>query len=126
MADRVHLLGLRSDTEDILAGADVFAMCSLHEGMPLAIMEAMFAGRAVVSSAAGGIGEMIADGVDGLLTPVGDADGMAVALERVLTDRQLRDRLAQAGRERADRQFSIGAMMDAYVRLYNGHTDRPV
>lgn len=118
LEDRVHLLGHRSDTEDVLAAADIFAMSSLHEGMPLAIMEAMFAGKPVISSRAGGIGEMLTDGVDGLLTPVGDAEAMSRALEKVLTDTALRDRLAVAGRRRAEAQFSIGTMMDAYLRLY--------
>jgi len=113
-----HLLGHRSDTEDILAACDVFAMSSLHEGMPLAIMEAMFAGKPVVTSVAGGIGEMIDDGVDGLLTPVGDVAAMSAALERVLSDSGLRESLGVAARRRAPRQFGIAPMMDSYVRFY--------
>lgn len=120
VADRLHLLGHRSDTEDVLAAADVFAMSSLHEGMPLAIIEAMFARRPIVSSSAGGIAEMIADGREGLLTPVGDASAMSAALERLLTDPILRDALAVAARVRAEREFAIAPMMDAYVRLYHG------
>lgn len=115
---RLHLLGHRSDTEDLLAASDVFAMSSLHEGMPLAIMEATFAGKPVISSAAGGIAEMLDDGVEGLLTPVGDVHTMSVGLERLLTDPVLRDRLGQAARQRAERQFGIATMMDAYLRLY--------
>jgi glycosyltransferase involved in cell wall biosynthesis len=122
VAERVHLLGHRSDTENVLAAADVFAMCSLHEGMPLAIMEAMFAGLPVVSSTAGGIGEMITDGVDGLLVPVGISEPLAQALERLLTDPSLRGRLGAAARERAARQFGIAPMMDAYERLYRGES----
>ena len=115
---RFHLLGHRSDTEDLLAASDVFAMSSLHEGMPLAIMEAMFAGKSVITSAAGGIGEMLDDDVEGLLTPVGDVTTMSAGLERLLTDAALRERLGAAARQRAERQFGIAAMMDAYVRLY--------
>ena len=120
VADRVHLLGHRGDTDDILAASDVFAMSSLHEGMPLAIMEAMFAGKPVVTSTAGGIGEMITDGVDGLLTPVGDVAAMSAALERVLVDPALRESLGAAARRRAPRQFGIAPMMDAYVGFYRG------
>jgi glycosyltransferase involved in cell wall biosynthesis len=118
VADRFHLLGHRSDAADILAAADVFAMSSLHEGMPLAIMEAMFAGKPVVTSVAGGIAEMITNGSDGLLTPVGDVAGMSAALERVLTAAALRDALGAAARERAARQFGIATMMDSYLKLY--------
>jgi glycosyltransferase involved in cell wall biosynthesis len=115
---RFHLLGHRSDTEDILAAADIFAMSSQHEGMPLAIMEAMFAGKPVISTMAGGIGEMITDDVDGLLTPVGDVDAMSAGLERLLSDAALRQRLGEAARLRAARQFGIAPMMDAYLALY--------
>lgn len=119
VAPLVHLLGHRSDTENVLAAADIFAMSSLHEGMPLAIMEAMFAGKPVVSSVAGGIAEMITEGTDGLLTPVGDAAAIASALERLLTDPRLRARLGEAARARAQRQFGIAPMMDAYFALYS-------
>lgn len=118
VSERFHLLGHRGDTDDILAASDVFAMSSLHEGMPLAIMEAMFAGKPVVTSSAGGIGEMMTDGVDGLLTPVGDADAMSIALERVLTDARLRESLGRAAQLRAPRQFGIAPMMDAYLDFY--------
>jgi glycosyltransferase involved in cell wall biosynthesis len=93
-------------------------MSSLHEGMPLAIMEAMFAGKPIVSSVAGGIGEMIKDGAEGLLVPVGGVEPMSAGLERLLTDAALRDRLGAAARDRAQRQFGIEPMLDAYMRLY--------
>lgn len=118
VAPLVHLLGHRSDTEDILAAADIFAMSSLHEGMPLAVMEAMFAGKPVISSVAGGISEMLSDGVEGLLTPVGDSRAIADGLERLLSDRALRDRVGVAARARAERQFGIAPMMDGYFALY--------
>src|SRR5688572_16108269 len=118
IASRFHLLGHRSDVEDILAAADIFAMSSRHEGMPLAMMEAMFAGKAIISSTAGGIAEMIADGVDGLLTPVDDVEAMASGLERLLLEPALRARLGESARARARRDFSIASMVDAYMALY--------
>lgn len=119
---RIHWLGHRADTEDILAAADVFAMPSLHEGLPLAVMEAMFAGLAVIASRAGGIPEMLTDGVEGLLVPVGDVSAMAGGLERLLTDEVFRRQIGPAARLRAERQFGIAPMMDAYLRLYRGDT----
>jgi glycosyltransferase involved in cell wall biosynthesis len=118
IAARVHLLGHRADTEDVLAAADVFAMSSLHEGMPLAIMEAMFAAKPIVTSMAGGIAEMLTEGREGLLVPVGDSEHLSRALERVVADKGLRGTLGQAARARAERQFGIGPMMDAYMELY--------
>lgn len=118
VSGRVHLLGHRDDTEDLLAAADVFAMPSLHEGMPLAIIEAMFASRPVVSSTAGGVADMFDAGSEGLLFAVGDTPAFATALERLLTDAALRASVGRAARARAERQFGIGPMMDAYERLY--------
>jgi len=118
VGDRLHLLGPRSDTENLLAAADVFAMSSIHEGMPLAIMEAMFARKPIISTVAGGIGEMITDGQEGLLVPIGDVEAMAAGLGRLLADAALRARLGTAAAVRARRQFGIDAMVDAYERLY--------
>lgn len=115
---RFHLLGHRSDTEDVLAASDVFAMSSLHEGMPLAIIEAMFAVKPIITSAAGGIREMLAENAEGLLTPIGDVNAMSEGLERLFSDATLRARLALAARQRAERQFGIAPMMDAYLALY--------
>ena len=119
LTQRVRLLGHRSDTENILAAADIFAMSSTHEGMPLAVMEAMFASKPVISTAAGGIAEMFTAEVEGLLTPVGDVGAMALGLERLLTDGALRSRLGAAARIRAERQFGIAPMVEAYFRLYD-------
>jgi glycosyltransferase involved in cell wall biosynthesis len=120
VSDRVHLLGHRDDTENVLAAADVFAMPSLHEGMPLAIIEAMFASRPVVSSTAGGVADMFDDGREGFLFPVGDTTRLAAALEGLLLDPLRRATMGTAGRARAERQFGIGPMMDAYEALYAG------
>ena len=118
--DRVRLLGLRDDVPNLLAAADIFAMPSLSEGLPLALLEAMFAGRAIVASAVGGIPEVITDGREGLLVPPNDPGALAAALRRLLDDRALRIRLGRAAQVRAAEQFTVGAMADAYERLYYG------
>ena len=118
LSSRVHLLGHRADTENVLAAGDVYAMSSLHEGMPLAIIEAMFAGKAMISTSAGGIAEMFTEGEEGLLSPVGDVAAMSSALERLVTDAPLRERLGSAAQRRAAKQFGIAPMMDAYLKLY--------
>jgi glycosyltransferase involved in cell wall biosynthesis len=118
LSERVHILGHRQDTHDVLAAADIFAMSSLHEGMPLAILEAMFARKAIISSNVGGIAEMIGDGKEGLLTPMQDIAAMSSGLERLMTDDALRERLAGAAVQRAEREFGIDAMMDKYIALY--------
>lgn len=118
MADRVHILEYRSDVPDLQAAADLFAMPSLWEGFPLAILEAMLAGTPVIASQVSGIPEAIVHEQHGLLTPPGDVAALAEGLRRLLTDRGLRERLARGARERARREFTVEGMTGAYERLY--------
>jgi glycosyltransferase involved in cell wall biosynthesis len=117
---RAHLLGPRGDVPDLLAAADVFAMPSHWEGHPMAMLEAMFARRAIVASRVGGIPEAVHDDVHAVLAPAKDVPALAAALRRVLTDAPLRERLGDAARARADETFSVRAMADAYEALYRG------
>lgn len=118
IAGRVHLLGHRDDIPDLLAAADVFVMPSLWEGLPLAILEAMFAGKPVVASAISGIPEAIESGVQGHLVPAGDAPALSRALRELLVDPSRRTAFGAAGRRRAEAEFTIEHMTDAYERLY--------
>lgn len=118
LGDRVRLLGLRTDVPDLLAAADVFVMPSLSEGLPLALLEAMSAGVPVVASAVGGIPTVIREGETGMLVPPSDADALAGALGRVLTDRALRTRIASAAGAEIPRRFGVEPMVDAYLAVY--------
>jgi glycosyltransferase involved in cell wall biosynthesis len=120
LAEHVQFLGHRDDVPDLLAAADVFVMPSLREGLPLAILEAMFAGKAIVASGVGGIPEAITPGEHGLLVPPGDPVPLAEALLTVLSDASLRHRLGDAARRRADVEFRVGHMADRYERVYRG------
>src|SRR6266852_7645514 len=116
--DRLHLLAHREDIPNLLAAADVFAMPSLWEGLPLALLEAMLAGKAIVASRISGIPEAVTDDVEGLLCVPGDVASLAGALGRLLPNPQLRSRLAEAALTRARRDFTVGAMVDAYEARY--------
>lgn len=118
IASRVHLLGHRQDIPDLLAAADIYTMPSLWEGLPVALLEAMFARLPVVASGVSGIPEAIIDGRDGLLTTPGDDTSVARALERLLADPGARQRFAAAAHARATSEFGIDAMTDAYERAY--------
>lgn len=115
---RVHLLGLRNDIPDVLAASDVYTMPSLWEGLPMAMLEAMFARRAIVASRTEGIPEAITHGVEGLLATPGDEAALRRELEQVIRDPSLRDRLAGAALARAEREFSAAVMTEAYERAY--------
>jgi glycosyltransferase involved in cell wall biosynthesis len=114
----VVFAGHRTDVPDLLGAFDVFAISSLYEGTPLALFEAMAAGKAVVSTAVDGCREVLEDGVSGLLVPAGDARALGDVLERVLCDEPLRARLAAAALE-ASRRYDVRACVLAMQQLYD-------
>jgi len=118
LEDRVRLLGYRLDISDLQAAADIFAMPSLWEGLPLAVLEGMFAGNPLVASRTSGIPEAIRDGMEGLLVTPGDAEELASALERLLADADLRARMGSEALATASAKFTIHRMADEYEGLY--------
>lgn len=118
--DRVHLLGARDDVPDLLAAADVFSMPSLWEGLPLAVLEAMFAGLPIVASRTSGIPEAISSDEIGLLSTPGAVPELAEHMGAVLRDEALRSRLGAAARERALAEFTVSVMADRYLASYRG------
>lgn len=119
VGERFHLLGLRSDVANVLAGADVFVLPSLSEGLPLALIEAMVAGRPIVATAVGEVGTVLngGSGHAGMLVPPGDAAALARALAQVLSDPREAQRLAAAAALRAE-DYTLARMTDRYVALY--------
>lgn len=118
IADRVHLLGLRDDVPRVLAACDAFVQPSLSEGLPLAVLEAMAHGCAVVATRVGGVAEAVVEGETGLLVPPGDPAKLADALREVANDPALAAAFAEAGWRRAHAEFSTDAMTDRYLALY--------
>jgi len=123
---RVEFLGMRNDIPDLLAGADLFVMPSLAEGLPMALIEAMAAGLAVVATRVGGIPEVVDDGTSGHLVAPEDPGALARGISLLLGDSGLRDRLAQAGRRRVEEHFSSERMTADYERLFTGAAWRRV
>jgi glycosyltransferase involved in cell wall biosynthesis len=117
---RVHLLGARDDVPHLLAAADVFSMPSLWEGLPLAVLEAMFAGLPIVASRTSGIPEAISSEEVGLLSTPGSVPELSEHLGAVLRDGDLRARLGAAARERALAEFTVSVMADRYLASYRG------
>lgn len=94
-AANIHLLGFRDDVPEIMKSLDLFLMTSSSEGLGSTVLDAFAAGVPVVATAAGGIPEIVTDGVTGLLAPVKDHARLAAAIERVLTDDSLHESLAR-------------------------------
>ena len=107
--DRVRFLGVRprEDMPAIYREGDVFCLPSWYEGMPLSLLEAMAAGLPVVATAVGDVGRVVADSVTGRVIAVHDVSTLASALEILLRDPALRQRMGNAGRERVEADFDI-------------------
>lgn len=118
LGQNVLLAGNRSDIADLLAASDVFLMSSISEGIPLTIIEAMAAGLPVVSTAVGGIPEMIEHAENGFLAQSGDHRGLADALVLLQQDQTLRNSVAAKGRKQAIQLFSQQGMLDGYRTIY--------
>jgi glycosyltransferase involved in cell wall biosynthesis len=92
---------------------------SLAEGISNTLLEAMACGLPVLATAVGGNPELVTDGESGTLIPAADSSAMATMLERYVRDKSLRLSQGKAGRKRVEEKFSITAMVDSYVRLYD-------
>jgi glycosyltransferase involved in cell wall biosynthesis len=114
----VSIVTNRNDIPDLLALADVFVMPSLFEGLPMALLEAMLARKAIIASRTAGIPEAIIDGREGLLVAPSDVGGLAEALRTLLTNPARRAELAEAASLRAEKEFTVSVMADQYERLY--------
>ncbi|HEY8201295.1 MAG TPA: glycosyltransferase [Actinomycetota bacterium] len=113
---RVLLLGFRPDARALVAAADVVCMPSRWEGSPLALHEAMSAGRPVVATAVGGIPALAGDAA--VLVPPDDPPALAAALRRVLGDSDLRARMGEASRAAAAAWPDAAATARRVVDLY--------
>ena len=115
---QVQFLGQRADIAELLAGLDVFALSSSTEGMSIALLEAMATACPIVVTAVGGNTELIQHEVTGLVVPPDDAAALRAAIERLLTDRVLANRLGTAAREVARQRYSVTAMTQRYEELW--------
>lgn len=121
LGPRVRFLGIRRDVPDLLAAADVFVLSSDWEGNPLVVMEALSAGRAVVSTAVGCVPELVSSRT-GRLVDAGDAPGLADALAGLAADPAQTRALGAAAAADALARFDASVMARAYVDLFERGT----
>jgi glycosyltransferase involved in cell wall biosynthesis len=103
---------------DLLAAADAYVMTSTWEGFPNALLEAMCAGRPVVSTAASGAAELVRDGENGFIVPVGDEAAMCERLIALLADEPLRSRMGAAARCDVQDRFTVEAAIRRHEAVY--------
>jgi glycosyltransferase involved in cell wall biosynthesis len=118
VAGRLHLVGLRDDVARWLAAADLFVHPSRSEELPLAVLEAMAAGCAIVATRVGGVPDAVVDGESGLLVEAGDATALAGAVGALLADAEWRRALGRAARARVVARFAVERMVERYCALY--------
>ncbi|MFH1036326.1 MAG: glycosyltransferase family 4 protein [Pseudomonadota bacterium] len=119
LAPRVSFLGYRQDALDWINALDIFCMAPRAESFGLAFLEAMACGKPVVASRVGGIPEVVAEGLTGLLVPPEDPEALAVAVAELCAHPPEAARLGRAGAARAE-QFTIARMLDSYHDLLSG------
>jgi glycosyltransferase involved in cell wall biosynthesis len=125
LAGRLHFLGFRADVPRLLPELDLFLFTSKTEGLGSSVIDALACRVPVVATRAGGVPEIVEDGVSGLLAPVGDGAALAAAAARVLADAGLRERLVVAGAGRAQ-AFTVSAMAERTLALYRELLAQPV
>jgi glycosyltransferase involved in cell wall biosynthesis len=100
------------------SSCDLYVTASSKEGLPLAPLEAMASGLAVIATKVPGHQDVVIDGTTGLLVPPGDDAAMSVAIESLLADPGLRRRMGQAGRERVRKAFTMQSMVAKTAEVY--------
>jgi glycosyltransferase involved in cell wall biosynthesis len=133
LTDRVHFVGWRRDLPIVLSDLDAVVLTSRNEGTPVALIEALAAGRPVVATDVGGVRHVVANGTTGLLAPAGDGRAIAERIATLLADPALAARLARAGRSDVVRRFSENRLVEDTRQLYRSllpdsvrtHSSRP-
>lgn len=120
VADRILWRGHVRHTEipALLARASALVAPFVHEGLGLVVVEAQLCETPPVGFASGGLTDVIENDVTGLLVPTGDVSAFAVALERIVANHELRDRLGRAGRTSALARFSPNIVAAGYAQMY--------
>jgi glycosyltransferase involved in cell wall biosynthesis len=120
LAGHVVLAGGRADAADIIASADVLVHASIREALPLVLLEAMAQQVPVVAVEATGVSDVVQDRATGLLVPERDPVAFADAVEEMLDDDELRERVVAGASELVEQRFPVAAMVERHERLYEG------
>ncbi len=120
----VVFLGRRNDAPAWLAAGDILVLCSIHEGLPNAVLEAMTARLPVIVTPAGDAPVLVEDGVNGFVVGHGDAVALGERIARLAGDRAMRARFGAAGRAAVERDYGRGALRPRLLSIYAGTAQR--
>jgi glycosyltransferase involved in cell wall biosynthesis len=118
LAGQVQFLGAVSNVADVLAAVDVFVLPSVIEGLPLALLEAMLAGKAVIATSVGGVPEVVRAGVNGLLVPPASPRELADAVAALSESPEQRALLGAAARDTIERGFTESVYLESLTAVY--------
>ena len=127
MVKQLHLqdyfifLGERNDISEILQISDLIVLPSLNEGLGLALIEALSAGKPVVASNVGGVAEIIINNKNGLLVPAGNPEKLSAAINTILGNPALARKFGNFGKIWAKKHFSEEKMRLSWLNIYNKH-----
>ena len=118
VSEHVHFLGVRDDVPRLLDDAALVTLPSLADPLPLVVVEAMAMGKAVVSTHADGIPEMVVHGETGLLVPPGNSAELARSIASLLGDAQRRNAMGASGRHRVENHFELDRRLLKEIEIY--------
>ena len=121
--DRIRFAGYRTDAPQMAGACDALVLPSESEGLPRVVIEAMAYRRPVVVTEAGGMPELVTNGVEGFVVPVRAPEALAGALMRLASDQQLARDMGARGRKRIEQEFSMQATVDQTVAIIRELTD---
>lgn len=119
IADRVLLLGFRTDARDIMQAADISCLSSIYEGTPITTLEAMACGKPSIVTDVGGCSEVVDGGVTGLVVPPANVEALARAMLMLVENRTMRETMGKEGRCRVMSRYSEDANLNRLMDLYS-------
>jgi len=119
LSDQIRFMGYIKDIKPLLDSTDIFVLPSLYEGIPLALLEAMASGCAVIGSEVGGIPDIIKNTHTGFLVKSGDSKVLANRISLLLKDDELRTKLGKSGCEQVRKNFRWDNIVQAISQIYN-------
>lgn len=121
--DRIRFAGYRTDAPQVAGASDALVLPSESEGLPRVVIEAMAYRRPVVVTEAGGMPELVTNGAEGFVVPVGAPEALAGALIRLANNPQLARDMGERGRKRIEQEFSMQSTVDQTVAIIRELTD---